>query len=723
MNRLKILIIAFFICLAIPLAFLVLWTQESLEREELAELKYFSEAVFDNIEDELTALVAFEESRSVDDYNFNVNQPSGYPVNHEEFTVVSYIVGYLQSNPDGGFQALPMPGPSDRENVQSLDRLMRFYELSNVNEKFSGKRMESREETTAHHESEQKELRYELAAQENDGRKDADTKAEPEVRKKEKKSILSELEVNFGFDDDKAPASEDAAQTESASKAKGASVADKYFASNKSKKQKVYLGQPKKRVEQITRDQAQNLAMSDRSLAPQVLEKQERLKKDAPAPVAAETNAKPAPAKTAPSSIASRSASAAPTVGAQSTSAKSNAPQAPAPDSLQEFLDQPQTLDVEVAPMQSVPIDEQHIYIFRRIVIDSQIYRQGFVINATAFLSHLVARHFSGQPISEFSNLRLTVASEGGKEAAMISAGVTLHGAPIMALSRVFPRPFSFLSATLASEKAPPSAGRETLDITTFVLGGVLLLGFLAIYLSARVVLEMSERRTGFVSSVTHELKTPLTTIRMYIEMLEQGMFRDTTREQEYYRIVGSESARLSRLINNVLEFSKLERKQRRFDMQNGDFEDVLHECLELMAPKCRLEGYTLNIERSGQADTQFAYDREAMLQVLLNLVENALKFGKEAKRKEITILVERNDRSVRIRVSDHGPGIPKKALKKVFDDFYRVDSSLSRKTEGTGIGLSLVKKYVQGMGGRVQAQNNDGGGCAITMVFPVAKQ
>ena len=106
----------------------------------------------------------------------------------------------------------------------------------------------------------------------------------------------------------------------------------------------------------------------------------------------------------------------------------------------------------------------------------------------------------------------------------------------------------------------------------------VFLLGLGAIYRSAHAMVDLSERRTRFVSSVTHELKTPLTNIRMYIEMLEQGIARDTAREQDYLRVVGSESARLSRLINNVLELSRLEKRQRQFDMRPGTFEEVLEE-------------------------------------------------------------------------------------------------------------------------------------------------
>jgi signal transduction histidine kinase len=243
-------------------------------------------------------------------------------------------------------------------------------------------------------------------------------------------------------------------------------------------------------------------------------------------------------------------------------------------------------------------------------------------------------------------------------------------------------------------------------------------LGLFAIYHSTRTIVEVSERRSQFVSSVTHELKTPLTNIRMYIEMLEQGMAANPEREQDYFQIVGSESARLSRLINNVLELSKLEKKRRHFNMQSGNLTDVLGEVERVMAPKLMQEGFSLVIDNRDKP--AFDYDSEVMIQILINLIENSIKFGRSATAREITIRIAAQDGQVRIAVSDTGPGIPRKALKKVFGDFYRVDNDLTRTTGGTGIGLALVKKFIEAMGGRVQAINNDGPGCTIILNLPL---
>jgi signal transduction histidine kinase len=322
--------------------------------------------------------------------------------------------------------------------------------------------------------------------------------------------------------------------------------------------------------------------------------------------------------------------------------------------------------------------------------------------------------HFTGQPMARFTSLTLT-AVNGGRETARVQEGPPVNH-PRFALERSFPRPFSFVRATLTCEDIPRSPGRATLHVMVAVLTGVILLGSLAIYHSARVVTELSERRSGFVSSVTHELKTPLTNIRMYIEMLEHGIASDPEREMEYYRILGSESARLSRLINNVLEFSKLEKRQRQLDLREGALDEVFAEVGDAMQERLRQEGFTLTVENL--LDRPFRYDREVMVQVLINLIENSVKFGQCAPRREIAVRVRsEGDRAV-IQVSDTGPGIPRHALKKIFDDFYRVDNDLTRTTKGTGIGLALVKRFVETMGGRVSAANNDGPGCTITISF-----
>lgn len=372
-------------------------------------------------------------------------------------------------------------------------------------------------------------------------------------------------------------------------------------------------------------------------------------------------------------------------------------------------------VQVKVMPMQAHLLNEREILIFRHIEINSQPYRQGFVILIDEFLHNLRDTYFSGQPLAEFTQLRLEALSPDRALHALDSGEIPVR--PAAAFHRVFPRPFAFVRASLFCEQFQPSGGRRLLNVMRALTGALIIIGLLTMYQSARTVMELSERRAQFVSSVTHELKTPLTNIRMYSEMLEDGMAPSREREQEYFRVINSESRRLSRLIEQVLEFSRLERKQRRFQLQEGDFTDVLGEVRQIAQHEIERDGFVLTVENA--ADLRFRYDREVMVQILLNLIGNSLKFGRQAAERAITVAVRAEAGGIRIAVADTGPGIPEKALKKVFDDFYRGDHAVSQTTRGTGIGLALVKKYVTALGGSVRASNNAGAGCTISLWLP----
>jgi signal transduction histidine kinase len=464
--------------------------------------------------------------------------------------------------------------------------------------------------------------------------------------------------------------------------------AEKYLDLTRSQKPKARLGQKEKRFEKVTVAQAENVARQEVGEAGK-----------SPAPSAAAlSKSGPARSPAAEDSLVD---------SGKDRAAKKYRRSKPYRDE--------DNFQVEVAPLQSVLIGADQMFIFRRIMINQKIYRQGFILKIRAFLKHLAQNYFIVQPMADYANLRLQVKDQG-RGIVLVQDGISTQN-PKFILNRSFPSPFAFLNATLSFDEIPRSTGRNTLMIMMVVLAAIFLIGLFAIYKSTQAIVDLSERRSQFVSSVTHELKTPLTNMRMYIEMLEQGIAKDTEREQEYFQIINSEGSRLSRLINNVLDLAKLEKKQRSLNLTRGTFEEVAAEVQTVMQAKLRQEGFTLKIV---QEDIRpFKYDREAMIQVLINLIENSIKFCRSAPKKEITIRIYQEPKRLKIAVSDHGPGIPRHALKKVFDDFYRVDNALARKTRGTGIGLALVKKFIKLIGGDVTAENNPAGGCTITISLP----
>ncbi len=467
-----------------------------------------------------------------------------------------------------------------------------------------------------------------------------------------------------------------------------ARFSEKYLDLSRSQRSKSYLGEKDSRLQTVTPEQASNLSGLEKKQAPLPSSpatgtpERERRKAEAPAAIAREETIAPSAADRAAAAEAS---------GAEAE------------------------LQAEVAPFQSVFIDPTRVFVFRRILIEGRMYRQGFVLQLDLFLAHLAHAHFSPQPMADFAHLRLRAVDQG-REMRTFGAGATAER-PRISLSRTFPPPFGFVQATLNCSNIPPSAGRGTLNLALAVLAGVVVLGLLAIYHSTGKILDFSERQSRFVSAVTHELKTPLTNIRMYIEMLEQGVARDPEREQGYFRILRSEGARLTRLITNVLELAKLEKKHRRPNLQHGRFAEVLADVEDLMQTALEQAGFLLKVENSLREP--FRYDREIMVQVLINLIENSLKFGRSSPLKEITLRVGDADGHVRIEVADTGPGIPAGDLKKVFTDFYRSGNAVTSAAGGTGIGLALVRRFVTLLGGGIAAANNPGAGCTIRIDLP----
>lgn len=460
--------------------------------------------------------------------------------------------------------------------------------------------------------------------------------------------------------------------------------AGRYLDLSRSQRPKSYLGERESRLETVTPGQVSILAKTE---------------KKAPAPSVAAGDAE----------VERRLADRPAAMVQESAAAASARPALPSREA------DTQEVQAEVAPFQSVFIDEGRVFIFRRILIDDRMYRQGFMLELDAFFADLIRSHFSAQPMARFTHLRLR-ALDQGREARVTEAGAAA-GRPRIELNRTFPPPFAFLRATLSCQSIPPSAGRSALNLALAALAAVIFAGLLALYHSAKKVVDFSERQSRFVSSVTHELKTPLTNIRMYIEMLEQGMARDPEQEQIYFKILQSEGARLSRLITNVLELSKLEKKHRRPDFISGTFEEVFADVEGVMGEPLRQAGFELKVEN--RLARPFRYDREVMVQVLVNLMENSIKFGASAPRKAITVRLREEGERVWVEVADTGPGIPKRDLKKIFNDFYRAENAVTIAAGGTGIGLALVRRFVGLVGGRVSAFNNSGPGCTVAIDLP----
>jgi two-component system, OmpR family, phosphate regulon sensor histidine kinase PhoR len=246
----------------------------------------------------------------------------------------------------------------------------------------------------------------------------------------------------------------------------------------------------------------------------------------------------------------------------------------------------------------------------------------------------------------------------------------------------------------------------------------VLLGGAILIYRSVRAQTEFARLKSTFVSNVSHELRTPLALIRMYAETLEMGRLKDERKKQEYYETILRETDRLSHLVNTILNFSRMEAGKRPYQMKEADLNELVRSVVET---------YRLHFEQHGiepvvqlpDAPVIVQADVDAVTEAIINLVDNAIKYGGSAKSCAIRTIV-RADTAV-IEVEDHGIGIAAEHHRKIFDVFYRVPAGLVHETKGSGLGLSLVRHIMTAHNGTVEVTSEPGKGSTFRLVFPLS--
>ncbi len=253
-------------------------------------------------------------------------------------------------------------------------------------------------------------------------------------------------------------------------------------------------------------------------------------------------------------------------------------------------------------------------------------------------------------------------------------------------------------------------------SVIALILVAALLLGGSVLLIQVRRNSLEAVRKTTFVSNVSHELKTPLTTIRMYGEMLGDGIVKDETKKKGYLETIISESQRLTRLVNNVLDFGRLERGEKTYNREEVAMGSAVGNILETQRP--RLESTGLKLEWVDDSQGAVAkLDPDALEQVLLNLLDNLVKYAADGKYAGVRL--KKETETISMEVSDHGPGIPTEQRERIFETFHRVDDSLTSNKPGCGIGLGIARKLVEDMGGQITCKANTPKGAKFRIVFP----
>jgi signal transduction histidine kinase len=373
------------------------------------------------------------------------------------------------------------------------------------------------------------------------------------------------------------------------------------------------------------------------------------------------------------------------------------------------------TFESEIDPLEFSLLDSGHFVLFRKVWRDGQRYIQGVVINQRAFVDDIIVSAFMETTLSGMSNLILAyqddiIRSISARDASRYSSGNKVMDGDLLYRSRLT-TPLDRLELIFSIKRMPPGPGAGVLGWVTLILAIVFVGGFLTLYRLGLSQINLARQQQDFVSAVSHELKTPLTSIRMYGEMLKEG-WADEDKRQSYYEFIHDEAERLTRLISNVLQLARITRNEPRFDLQPVRVSDLMSQIESKIGSQVQRAGFKLRFERDAQADpVSIKVDQDCFAQIIINLVDNAIKFSKDAENKCIEIASSiTSGNNVVFAIRDYGPGIPKDQMKKIFALFYRSESELTRETVGTGIGLAIVHQLMIAMNGKVDVINREPG-------------
>ena len=261
---------------------------------------------------------------------------------------------------------------------------------------------------------------------------------------------------------------------------------------------------------------------------------------------------------------------------------------------------------------------------------------------------------------------------------------------------------------------------RRTIYILSLaaVIAALFFGGFLAIRSTAKE-LKLAKLKSDFTATVSHEFRTPLTSIRYMAELLQRGRVRDEARKQQYYETITGESERLSRLVENLLDFSKIEAGMKEYRMEETDIAALAADVAGRFRQQAAFKDFTLETEIEDGLPV-IAADKDSLARAVFNLLDNAVKYSGQNPR--VVLRAWSGEDSVNLQVEDHGIGISKPEQKKIFEKFYRSESALESAVKGSGIGLPLVEHVVRAHGGKVILESELGKGTQVTLRLPVRR-
>lgn len=359
---------------------------------------------------------------------------------------------------------------------------------------------------------------------------------------------------------------------------------------------------------------------------------------------------------------------------------------------------------------------DQSLLLFTGSIKNSKII-YGAVINPKDFIAQILSARLQEVAKDEF-----VISVINPKTGYQYNSTKDFDKRPVQAQKALWIFPDYNLGISLVGQSVQDLVKDRAMN--NLILIGILLLVLAAavwfVYSAVKKELELAQAKADFVSNVSHELRTPLALISMFAETLEMDRVKTEEKKKEYYTIISKESNRLGRIVNTILNFSKMEAGKRKFNFQQEDLNEIIIQVYQNYNYHLYNKGFDFDYE-PGIDIPKVMIDREAISEAIVNLLDNAVKYSGEIKFIKMVICNEAD--YVSIEVSDKGIGISEEDQKKVFDKFYRVSSGLVHTTKGTGLGLSLVKQIMDAHHGKIILKSKLGEGSSFKLLFPKNSQ
>lgn len=391
---------------------------------------------------------------------------------------------------------------------------------------------------------------------------------------------------------------------------------------------------------------------------------------------------------------------------------------------LDEHRSRIEIFESEIDPFELSLLQSGQFVLYRKAWRNDHRYIQGILVESKTFLQDSINPAFQDATLAQVSDLSvayngdvLTVISSR-RSSRYLSSTAQIKG-ELLYRTRLS-APFNDIEIIFSTHSLPVGPGGRIITWTAIVLFVILCTGFLLMYRMGARQLSLARQQQDFVSAVSHELKTPLTSIRMYGEMLREG-WAPEDKKKSYYDFIYHESERLSRLIQNILQLARMTRNDMNIELTTITVAELIDTIRSKVSSQLERNQFQLDLDCDKTlADKQLELDTDYFSQIIINLVDNAIKFSSDAETRQIDIKCRPQGMDkISFSIRDYGPGIEKSRLKKIFTLFYRTENELTRKTVGTGIGLALVHQLTSAMKGEIDVINQQPG-AEFIISFPI---